>query len=378
MLFSLARNSRSVLSNWWWTVDKVLLSLILALVLVGLLLTFSASPSVANRIGADSYHFVKRQLFFMPLALALMLFLSMQNLKTIRRVAILGYAATIVLMIFTLLWGFEVKGATRWIRLFGFTLQPSEFVKPTFIVVAAWLFDGQQKSANFPGNIISSFLFALTVGLLLLQPDFGMTVVVCAIWGFQFFLAGLSMKFVGALVVVFAGIALTAYFTLDHVHTRVNQFLASGSDLSYQVRKSLEAFQNGSLFGRGPGEGVVKMNIPDAHTDFIFAVAAEEYGFILCLFIVAVFAIIVIRSMIISLKDNNLFIILSASGLSASFGVQGIINMASTLHLMPTKGMTMPFVSYGGSSVLATALGMGMLLAITRKNVHAEDKDETY
>ena len=378
MLFSLARNSRSVLSNWWWTVDKVLLSLILALVLVGLLLTFSASPSVANRIGADSYHFVKRQLFFMPLALALMLFLSMQNLKTIRRVAILGYAATIVLMIFTLLWGFEVKGATRWIRLFGFTLQPSEFVKPTFIVVAAWLFDGQQKSANFPGNMISSFLFALTVGLLLLQPDFGMTVVVCAIWGFQFFLAGLSMKFVGALVVVFAGIALTAYFTLDHVHTRVNQFLASGSDLSYQVRKSLEAFQNGSLFGRGPGEGVVKMNIPDAHTDFIFAVAAEEYGFILCLFIVAVFAIIVIRSMIISLKDNNLFIILSASGLSASFGVQGIINMASTLHLMPTKGMAMPFVSYGGSSVLATALGMGMLLAITRKNVHAEDKDETY
>ena len=377
-MFSLARNSRSIVSNWWWTVDKVLLSLVLALVLVGLLLTFSASPSVANRIGADSYHFVKRQLFFMPLALALMLFLSMQNLKTIRRVAILGYAATILLMIFTLLWGFEVKGATRWIRLFGFTLQPSEFVKPTFIVVAAWLFDGQQKSANFPGNIISSFLFALTVGLLLLQPDFGMTVVVCAIWGFQFFLAGLSMKFVGALVVVFAGIALTAYFTLDHVHTRVNQFLASGSDLSYQVRKSLEAFQNGSLFGRGPGEGVVKMNIPDAHTDFIFAVAAEEYGFILCLFIVAVFAIIVIRSMIISLKDNNLFIILSASGLSASFGVQGIINMASTLHLMPTKGMAMPFVSYGGSSVLATALGMGMLLAITRKNVHAEDKDETY
>ena len=378
MLFSLARNSRSVLSNWWWTVDKVLLSLILALVLVGLLLTFSASPSVANRIGADSYHFVKRQLFFMPLALALMLFLSMQNLKTIRRVAILGYAATIVLMIFTLLWGFEVKGATRWIRLFGFTLQPSEFDKPTFIVVAAWLFDGQQKSANFPGNMISSFLFALTVGLLLLQPDFGMTVVVCAIWGFQFFLAGLSMKLVGALIAVFAGIALTAYFTLDHVHNRVNQFLASGSDLSYQVRKSLEAFQNGSLFGKGPGEGVVKMNIPDAHTDFIFAVAAEEYGLILCLFIVAVFAIIVIRSMIISLKDNNLFIILSASGLSASFGVQGIINMASTLHLMPTKGMTMPFVSYGGSSVLATALGMGMLLAITRKNVHAEDKDETY
>ncbi len=378
MIINLARNSRSVLSNWWWTVDKVLLSLILSLVMVGLLLTFSASPSVANRIGADSYHFVKRQLFFMPLALSLMLFLSMQSLKAIRRVAILGYAATIVLMLFTLIWGFEVKGATRWIRILGFTLQPSEFVKPTFIVVAAWLFDGQNKSANFPGNLISVFLFVLTVGLLLLQPDVGMTIVVSSIWAFQFFLAGLSIKFVAAMGLGFLAMLVTAYFTFDHVHNRVNQFLASGGELSYQVRKSLEAFQNGSLFGKGPGEGVVKMNIPDAHTDFIFAVAAEEYGLILCLFIVAVFAIIVIRSMIISLKDNNLFIILSASGLCASFGVQGIINMASTLHLMPTKGMTMPFVSYGGSSVLATALGMGMLLAITRKNVHAEDKDETY
>lgn len=377
-MFSFARNSRSVLGNWWWTVDKVLLSLVLALVLVGLLLTFSASPSVANRIGADSYHFVKRQMFFVPLAIGLMLFLSMQNLKTIRRVAIVGYAAAIILMVMTLFWGIETKGASRWIKVLGFTLQPSEFIKPTFIVVAAWLFDGEKKSNNFPGNLISTGLFALTVGLLLLQPDVGMTIVVTAIWGFQFFLAGLSIKFVGALAIAFLAMLVTAYFTFGHVHSRVDQFLASGGELSYQVRKSLEAFQNGSIFGKGPGEGVVKMNIPDAHTDFIFAVAAEEYGMLLCIFIVAVFAIIVIRSMLISMKDNNLFIILSASALSASFGIQGIINMASTLHLMPTKGMTLPFISYGGSSVLATALGMGMLLAITRKNVHAEDKDETY
>lgn len=377
-MFNFARNSRSVVSNWWWTVDKVLLSLVLSLIVIGLLLTFSASPSVANRIGADSYHFVKRQMFFVPLAIVLMFFLSMQSLKTIRRVAILGYVVTILLMIMTLFWGIETKGASRWIKVLGFTLQPSEFIKPTFIVVAAWLFDGQKKSGNFPGNWISIFLFAFTVGLLLLQPDVGMTIVVTTIWGFQFFLAGLSIKFVAALVFAFAGMLIMAYFMFDHVHSRVDQFLASGGDLSYQVRKSLEAFQNGSLFGKGPGEGVVKMNIPDAHTDFIFAVAAEEYGLFLCLLIVAIFAVIVIRSMLISLKDNNLFIILSASALSASFGIQGIINMASTLHLMPTKGMTLPFISYGGSSVLATALGMGMLLAITRKNVHAEDKDETY
>lgn len=378
MVFRFSRNSRSILGNWWWTVDKLLLAMIGSLIVIGVFLNFSASPSVANRIGVGSFHFVKRQLVFLPLAIGLMLFLSMQNLKTIRRVAIVGYVITICLMILTLFWGEETKGASRWIRIFGFSLQPSEFIKPTFAVVAAWLFDGQKKYQDFPGNLLSMGLFVFTCFLLLSQPDVGMTLVVSAIWLFQFFLAGLSIKFILALGGAFVGMIVMAYFTFDHVHSRVNQFLATGGELSFQVRKSLEAFQSGSIFGKGPGEGVVKMNIPDAHTDFIFAVAAEEYGMILCLVIVAIFAIIVIRSMLVSLKDNNLFIILSASALSASFGIQAIINMASTLHLMPTKGMTLPFISYGGSSLLAIALGMGMLLAITRKNVHAEDKDEAY
>ena len=377
-MFTFSRNSRSILGNWWWTVDKTLLMLIGTLVFYGVFLNFSAGPAVANRIGIDSFHFVKRQLVFIPLAVGLMLFLSMQNLKTIRRIAIVGYAGTIFLMILTMFWGEEIKGATRWIRIFGFSLQPSEFIKPTFAVVAAWLFDGQKRYQDFPGNLLSMSLYAFTVSLLLMQPDVGMTIVVSVIWLFEFFLAGLSMKFIAVLGVAFVGMIVMAYFTFDHVHTRVDQFLASGGELSYQVKKSMEAFHNGSLFGMGPGEGVVKLNIPDAHTDFIFAVAAEEYGMLLCLLIVAVFAVIVIRSMLISLKDNNLFIILSAAALSASFGFQGIINMASTLHLMPTKGMTLPFISYGGSSLLAPALGMGMLLAITRRNVHAEDKDETY
>ncbi len=371
-----SRNSRSIIANWWWTVDKVLLALILALVFIGIFLTFSASPAVATRIGVDGFHFVKRQAVFIPLAMGLMLFISMQNLKFMRRLAILGYIVTITLTIATLLWGQEIKGATRWIRIFGFPLQPSEFLKPTFIVVAAWLFDGHKRFQDFPGNLLSIILFFFTAGILIMQPDFGMTFVLSAIWGFQFFLAGMSLWLVGIFAVLGILGVIGAYCFLPHVQVRIQQFLASDNDLSYQVKKSLEAFQSGQIFGRGPGEGIVKMHIPDAHTDFIFAVAAEEYGLFLCLIIIGIYATIVIRAMMISSRDNNLFIILSAAGLSASFGLQGIINMASTLHLMPTKGMTLPFISYGGSSLMATALGIGMLLAITRKNVHAEDQDE--
>ena len=375
-MIAFSRNSRSIIANWWWTVDKVLLLLIGLIIVIGAFLNFSASPAVANRIGVGSFHFIKRQFFFLPIAAALMLFLSMQSLKTIRRTAVVGYVVTVALMIMTLFWGAEVKGAHRWISLGGFSLQPSEFVKPTFVVVAAWLFEGQKRYRDFPGDALSIGLFAFTLFLLLLQPDVGMSVVVTLIWAFQFFLAGLSLWLVFGMAA--AGIAALggAYLVFPHVQARFQQFLTSENNLSYQVKKSLEAFENGNLFGVGPGEGVVKMHIPDAHTDFIFAVAAEEYGMFLCLLIVGLYAAIVIRTLMISCKDNNLFIILAASGLAASFGLQGIINMASTLHLMPTKGMTLPFISYGGSSLLGVALGMGMLLAITRKNVHAEEKDD--
>ncbi len=375
-MFTFSRNSRSQIANWWWTVDKVLLTLITILILIGIFLNFSASPAVARRIGAESFHFVKRQLVFIPLAIGLMLYLSMQNLRFIRRTAIIGYGVAMILMVLTLFWGEETKGASRWIRVLGFSLQPSEFIKPTFAVVAAWLFDAQKKYQDIPGTLLSSILFLATLSLLLLQPDIGMSFVVTVIWGFQLFLNGLSLILVGFAILAGIIALVVAFFVFPHFHTRVMQFVASENEVSYQVKKAMEAFENGNLFGRGPGEGVVKLNIPDAHTDFIFAVAGEEFGLILCLILVGLFAAIVIRSMLISLKDNNLFIILSSAALSASFGLQGIINMASTLHLIPTKGMTLPFISYGGSSILATSLGIGMLLAITRKNVHAEDKDE--
>lgn len=375
-MVAFSRNSHSTLSNWWWTVDKPLLVLVSILMFVGIFLAFSASPAVAHRVGFSSYHYVVRQLAYLPLAFGIMLFLSMQNLKFIRRFACIGFLVAFGLTVLTLFWGENVKGAARWIRVCGFSLQPSEFLKPMLAIMAAWLFDSQKQYPEVPGTWLSVGLLVMTAGLLLKQPDIGMTFVVIVVWLFQLFLNGLSLIWiVGFALLGLIGL-VTIYFTFPHFHTRVQQFITSENELSYQVQKAMNAFQSGGLFGRGPGEGVAKMSIPDAHTDFIFAVAAEEFGFILCAMLIAIYGVIVIRTMMISMKDNNLFIILAASGLAASFGLQGIINMASSLHLMPTKGMTLPLISYGGSSILASAIGIGMLLAITRKNAHSEDKDD--
>lgn len=375
-MIAFSRKSHNILSNWWWTVDKTLLGLVSGLMVLGIFLTFSASPSVAHRVGFGSYHYIYRQCFYVPIAFAIMIFLSMQNLKFIRRFASIGYILALILTVMTIFWGEEVKGAHRWIRILGFSLQPSEFIKPTFAIVAAWLFDAQRQYSEIPGTWLSTGLFFITAGLLLAEPDIGMTFVVSAIWFFQLFLNGLPFIWIIGAGVLGIVSAVVLYFTFPHFHTRIQQFITSENELSYQVQKAFDAFQSGHLLGRGPGEGVAKLSIPDAHTDFIFAVAAEEFGFIICALIIGVFATIVIRSMLISMKDRNFFIILSSAGLAASFGLQGIINMASSLHLMPTKGMTLPFVSYGGSSVIASAIGIGMLLAITRKNAHSEDKDE--
>ncbi len=372
-LFS--RLSKSRLANWWWTVDKITLSLLMLVIFIGAFLVFSASPSVARTNNFADYYFIKKQIVFIIGALVILFSTSMMRLRNIRRLAIIGYLVFFALMIVTLFAGYSTKGASRWIRILGFTLQPSEFIKPTFVVVSAWLLEGSKKYTDFPGSILSCGLFALTIAVLYRQPDFGMMIVVTSIWVLQLFLAGLPMVIVTILPFFGLIMGIGAYFTLSHVHDRIQQFLFSGGELSYQVRKSMEAFENGNLLGRGPGEGTVKLRLPDAHTDFIFAVAGEEFGVWLCLLLIIIFAIIVIRSLRLSLKDNNLFIIYASAGLAASFGLQSIVNMASTLHLIPTKGMTLPFVSYGGSSLFASALGMGMLLALTRRNSAAEDKD---
>ena len=306
-----------------------------------------------------------------------MLFFSMLGLKSIRRLAILGYAGAMLLVLLALFFGVEIKGARRWIDI-GVQIQPSEFLKPTFIVMTAWLFEVQRRYKNFPGVWVSIALCGVTCLLLLRQPDYGMTAVVAAVWFVQLFLAGLPIKRLVIVAVALMALFAVAYLALPHVQVRVEQMLAGmfGGEPSYQVKRSLEAFKNGGLFGVGVGEGVVKWHIPDAHTDFIFPVAAEEYGMLFCLLIVGAYGLIVVRSMWLSGRDDNMFIVLSVCGLAVSFGLQAFINMASTLQLGPTKGMALPLVSYGGSSLLGAAIGIGMLLALTRKNVHAENKDD--
>jgi cell division protein FtsW len=288
---------------------------------------------------------------------------------TIRRIAIIGFGLSLALLALTFFVGMEIKGARRWINLPGLSLQPSEFVKPTFAVVTAWLFSEQKLRRGFPGNVICTVLFLAIIIMLIKQPDIGMAAVVTAVWFAQFFMAGLRLYWViaGAL----AGIAglVCAYTYLPHVRVRVDHFLDPSAGDSYQVDRSIEAFSNGGLWGRGPGEGTVKDVLPDAHADFVFAVAGEEFGVVVCLAIVALFAFIVLRGFSRMSQEGSLFVLLAATGLLVQFGLQAAINMASSLHLIPTKGMTLPFLSYGGSSLLALGLGMGMMLALTRRRL---------
>jgi len=377
VFLSFSRSSKNIVANWWWTIDKWLLSAIVFLLACGVILSFSASPAVAEGHGWSTYRFVYRHGFYLCIASGVMLAFSLLGLKWIRRFAILGYVGAFVLVLATLFWGVEAKGAKRWIDI-GIQIQPSEFLKPMFVVVTAWLFEMQRRYKNFPGIIISVVLCVLTCSLLRGQPDWGMMIVVAVVWLAQFFLAGGSLKIVMFLVLIAVGALGLGYLTVSHVQNRVDQFVSGifNGEPSYQVKRSLEAFQNGGWFGVGVGEGVVKWHIPDAHTDFIFPVAAEEFGMIFCLMIVAAYALIVLRSMKLSGKDDNMFIVLSVCGLAVSFGLQALVNMASTLQLGPTKGMALPLISYGGSSLLGATIGMGMLLALTRKNIHAENRDD--
>ena len=362
-----ARSDNSLVGRWWWTVDRWSLVALGALLAAGALLVMAASPAVAERIGLDSFHFVRRQAVYLFPAIVVMIGVSLASPLSIRRAATIGFAITIVLMILTLLVGNEVKGARRWLSIAGFVVQPSEFIKPFFAVVAAWMFAEQQRGEGFPGYIISTLMMVMVCGLLVMQPDFGMTVVVAAVWFAQFFMAGMPMTWI--IVMGFAGIAglAAAYALLPHVASRIDRFLDPSSGDSFQVDTALSAFRTGGLTGRGPGEGTVKGILPDAHTDFIFAVAGEEFGLIACLVLVALFAFVVLRGFTRMLMERNAFVMLAAAGLLVQFGIQAFVNMGVNLRLLPAKGMTLPFVSYGGSSLLALAIGMGMVLALTRK-----------
>ncbi|MDF3074361.1 MAG: cell division protein FtsW [Alphaproteobacteria bacterium] len=367
-MIALSRTDTSVVGRWWWTVDRWLLAAIIGVVMFGAMLTMAASPPVADRLGIDSYHFAQRQLFFfLPAALGLTIFISVLTPQQVRRFAMLAFLGSLALLALTLVAGAEIKGSRRWLSLGLLSIQPSEFVKPTFAVVAAWLFTRKKLDRRFPGNLAAVALFGVVMALLLLQPDLGMAVVVAAVFFAQFFLAGLPIYLVVGGVLLGAGGLIGAYTMLSHVRSRIDRFLDPSTGDSYQVSTALEAFLNGGLLGRGPGEGTVKASLPDAHTDFVLAVAGEEFGLIVCLIIVGLYAFIVLRGMSRALQETSLFLMLAASGLLVQFGLQALINMGSTVQLMPTKGMTLPFISYGGSSALATALSIGMLLALTRR-----------
>ncbi len=362
-----ARDDRSVLGRWWWTVDRWTLAALAVLIAVGVLLTITASPAVAERIGYEPFYFVRHQLVFLPLAAALMLAVSLLSLTGVRRLALVTLALGVPLLLVTPFAGVEVKGATRWLSLDGLTLQPSEFVKPAFVVVSAWLLALHRSRPEFRGDLAAAALFVVIVGLIAFEPDFGTTLALSAVWLFQLFLSGLPLVWIVLLIAAAVGAAVGGYLLLPHVASRIDRFLDPASGDSYQIERSLEAFGNGGFFGRGPGQGLVKEVLPDAHTDFIFAVAGEEFGVLLCVLIVGLFAFVVLRGFVRVHREHDLFVLLAAAGLLAQFGLQAIINMGVTLKLMPAKGMTLPFVSYGGSSLLAVAFGMGMVLALTRR-----------
>jgi cell division protein FtsW len=365
---SIARIDQSLVGRWWWTIDRWTVVAIGALCGFGAVLTLAASPAVAERIGADSYHFVRHQLGMMPFALLIMFIVSLQTPRDIRRIAVFGLIVSVLALMLTFVAGTDIKGARRWISISFLSVQPSEFVKPCFAVVAAWMFAEQKTpQSRMPGLLISIGLYVLVVGLLLLQPDLGQAVVISVMWFAEFYLAGLPVLLVPIAGAVGAGGLVAAYYLFPHVHSRIDRFLDPASGDSYQVNRSLEAFSNGGLWGRGPGEGTVKNYLPDAHADFVFAVAGEELGLVVCLVIVFLFGFVVLRGLSRLQNETNFYVVLAGTGLLVQFGLQAVINMASTLKLMPTKGMTLPFLSYGGSSLLALGLGVGMVLALTRR-----------
>jgi cell division protein FtsW len=368
-MIQVPRDDRSLIGQWWWTVDRWALGAILAIMAFGVMLTLAASPPAAERIGADSFMFAKRQFVFLPMALMLMLGISLASPRHIRRLALVVFCGSVVLLAATFVIGVEIKGARRWISVPGLSsVQPSEFVKPSLAVISAWLLAQSRVERRMPGYFLCMLLVGGVLALLILQPDLGMSIVVAAVWASQLFVVGLPMWVAGFGVVGGAAAMVGAYLTFNHVRSRFDRFLDPSSGDNYQVNTALEAFQNGSLFGRGPGEGTVKAQLPDAHTDFVMAVAGEEFGLFVCLLILALFAFVTLRALSRSSKETSLFITLAGTGLGVQFGLQAAINMASTIQLIPAKGMTLPFISYGGSSALAMAICVGMMLALTREH----------
>ncbi len=365
-----------ILPRWWRTIDKWSMSCILILFGIGLLLGLASSPPLAARNGLDPFYYVTRQAFFGGLAMVAMLLTSMMTPVMVRRLAVVGFVLSFAALAMLPVLGTDFgKGAIRWYSLGFASFQPSEFLKPGFIVVAAWFMAASFEVGGPPGKAYSFGLTVIIVIILALQPDFGQACLILFAWGVMYFVAGAPMTLLTVVAALVVSAGTFAYSHSEHFARRIDGFMSAEVDPRTQIGYATDAIREGGFFGVGVGEGQVKWSLPDAHTDFIIAVAAEEYGLILVLAIIALYATIVVRSLTRLMKERDPFIRLAGCGLACAFGVQAMINMGVAVRLLPAKGMTLPFVSYGGSSIIAGGIAVGMLLAFTRSRPQGEIGD---
>jgi cell division protein FtsW len=360
-----SRAERGALADWFWTIDRFFLAAFILLMGLGFMLSFAASPPVAERLGLDSFHFVKRHAMFLLPAIAVMFGISFMSPRQVRRAAMILLLVSLAAMVLALFFGVEVKGSRRWISIGSFSIQPSEFMKPAFVIICAWLFAEHARQPEIPGNLFAIILFGIVAALLVAQPDLGQTILTAAVWGGMFFMAGMPWLWIIVLGGAAVGGLLTAYTLLPHVAGRIDKFMTGEGD-TFQMDTAREAIIRGDWFGQGPGEGTVKRIIPDSHTDFIFSVAAEEFGILFCMVIVMIFAFVVMRGLNHAFKERNDFTRFAVAGLVLQLGTQSMINIGVNLELLPAKGMTLPLISYGGSSMIAICVTAGFILALTR------------
>ncbi len=363
----ISRSDRGALARWWFTIDRALLSSVLLLMAMGVLISMAASPPVAERIGLDSFHFIKSQLFFIFIGVITLLAMSFLDPQNIRRAGFVTFVGAIILMLAALKFGPEIKGAHRWINLGPLNLQPSELAKPGFVIFAAWFLSDHVRRPDMPGPWIAGVAAAVFLGLLVLQPDFGQTALVTLTFGAMLLVFGIPWIVIGGLATLAVAAMAASYVLVPHVASRIDRFLHPTSGDTFQTDTAVDAFNNGGLLGTGPGGGIAKLVLPDAHTDFTFSVVGEEFGFIACVALMVVFFFIIIRVLIRARAEADPFAALAMTGLASMFGLQACINMGVNVALLPAKGMTLPFISYGGSSLMGTALAMGFILALARR-----------
>ena len=355
------------LYNWWRSIDRSIFITTIFLLLIGCIISFGATPSIATKYNLEPNYFVKKHFIFAPFTLFFIFFVSLFSKLGIKRLFLLTFLISIFFIFYSFLIGIENKGSIRWVSFFGYSFQPSEFLKVSFIIICAWIFSSKNYFKIVNNQIISFFLYLFISSLILSQPDFSMFVIISIVYFSQLFISGLKWKWVLSFILFFSFIFLAAYFFMSNVKNRIDNFLFSTGD-NYQISKSIDAIKEGGLIGKGPGLGTVKENLPDSHTDFIFSVIAEEFGLITCLFIISVFAYLIFKIFKRIKGENYLFVIICVSGLAIQLGSQIFINIGSTIGFITTTGTTLPFISYGGSSMISTALNLGVILALTRVN----------